>query len=78
MCRATLVADEGVVLQTLLHPGKVLVRHEALHRARHRLPAPRSALTLEMGVFAPLYPFFTNVQCVRETEILVEQQPPRS
>jgi len=30
-----------------------------------------------MGVFAPPSPFFKNVQCVSETEILVEQQPPQ-
>ena len=29
------------------------------------------------GVFAPPSPFFKNVLCVRETEILVEQQPPQ-
>ena len=28
-----------------------------------------------MGVFAPPSPFFKNVVCVRETEILVEQPP---
>ena len=28
-------------------------------------------------MFAPPSPFFKNVQCVRETEILVEQQPPQ-
>ena len=30
-----------------------------------------------MGVFAPPSPFFKNVECVGETEILVEQQPPQ-
>ena len=29
-----------------------------------------------MGVFAPPSPFFENVQCVRETEMLVEQKIP--
>ena len=28
-------------------------------------------------MFAPPSPFFKNVKCVRETEILVEQQPPQ-
>ena len=31
----------------------------------------------ETGVFAPPSPYLKNVQCVRENEILVEQQPPR-
>jgi hypothetical protein len=31
----------------------------------------------EMGVFAPPSLSFKNVKCVRETEILAEQQPPR-
>ena len=30
-----------------------------------------------MGVFAPPSPYFKNVSCVREIEILVEQQPPQ-
>ena len=30
-----------------------------------------------MGVFALPSPFFRNVQCVRETEVPVEQQPPQ-
>ena len=30
-----------------------------------------------MGVFAPPSPLCKNVSCVRETEILVEQQPPQ-
>ena len=33
-----------------------------------------AALSLEKGVFAPPSPVFKNVQCVRETQILVEQQ----
>ena len=33
-------------------------------------------LSPEMGVFAPPSPFCKNVKCQRETEILVEQQPP--
>jgi len=28
-------------------------------------------------VFAPSSPFFENVSCVRETQIIAEQQPPR-
>jgi len=32
-----------------------------------------AALSPEMGVFAPPSPFFKNVSCVRETDILVEQ-----
>jgi len=28
-------------------------------------------------VFAPPSPFFKNVECVRETEIQLEQQPPQ-
>ena len=35
------------------------------------------ALFPEMGVFAPPSPFYKNVKCVRETEILVEQQTPQ-
>ena len=30
-----------------------------------------------MRVFAPPSPFFKNVHCVGENEILVEQQPPQ-
>ena len=47
------------------------------------LSAPRgsrrngAAPSPDMGVFAPPSPVFKNVQCVRETEILVEQQPPQ-
>jgi len=36
-----------------------------------------AALSPEMGVFSPPYPFFKNVKGVRKTEILVEQQPPQ-
>ena len=38
------------------------------------LPQERGGPFPEMGVFAPPSPFFKNVECVRETEILVEQQ----
>ena len=48
-----------------------------------RLPESQIALSLPRdltrppSVFAPPSPFSKNVQCVRETEILVEQQPPQ-
>ena len=36
-----------------------------------------AALSPEMGVFTPPSPFFKNVQCVIETDILLEQQLPQ-
>ena len=36
-----------------------------------------AALSPETGVFAPPSPFFNNVKCVRETQILLAQVPPQ-
>jgi len=44
---------------------------------RADLSGPREQIREEKGVLAPPSPFFKNVECVRETKILVEQQPPK-
>jgi len=59
-------------------PQGVLVRgHAGLEIKNRGARREGAALFPEMGVFAPPSPFFMNVQCVGETEILVEQQPPQ-
>ena len=55
----------------------ILESHKLTFESHKYHQAFGAALYPEMGVFAPPSPFFKNVQCVRETEIQIEQQPPQ-
>ena len=61
--------DQGQLVKTP-GPGVRVVKNQGSRRNE-------AALSPEMGVFTPPSPFFKNVECVRETELLVEQQPPQ-
>ena len=52
-----------------------MVRQDAIKAPFDEFLKSLPHIETKIQVFAPPSPFFKNVQCVRETEILVEQQP---